>query len=98
MEEDEEAAWEGWDVESDSEGSDSEEWMDVDQGGEDNLNISDSEDEAEKPSGSKPTGADADATPAAAPDPDRISTLATTKVSWHFEHLTLNLYLTLRRS
>ncbi|KZP29977.1 actin cytoskeleton organization and cell cycle progression protein [Athelia psychrophila] len=80
MEEDEEAAWEGWDVESDSEGSDSEEWMDVDQGGEDNLNISDSEDEADKPSGSKPTGADADATPAAAPDPDRISTLATTKI------------------
>ena len=76
--EDDEAAWNGWDVESDSsEESGSEGWMDVDSGGEDNLDISDSEDEAEKASGSKPS----EAAPEAAPDPNRISTLATTKVT-----------------
>lgn len=76
-----EAAWNGWDVESDSsEESGSDGWMDVDSGGEDNLDISDSEDEAEKASGTKPSDGTSEAAPEAGPDPNRVSTLATTKV------------------
>ncbi|KAJ7929376.1 SDA1-domain-containing protein [Mycena leptocephala] len=71
LEEDDEAAWEGWDVDSESSDSDSEGWMDVEENNED-LHISDSEDE-DKPKEPPP---DADA-----PDPaTRISTLATTKI------------------
>ncbi|KAH9830989.1 SDA1-domain-containing protein [Rhodofomes roseus] len=82
---DDEAGWEGWDLESDSsEESDvSEGWIDVDSGGEDDLDISDSEDEADKKDAkgkSKAKGEDeppakADETAAA-----RISLLATTKI------------------
>lgn len=73
MEEDDEAAWNGWDVDSDSSDSESEGWIDVDDN-DDNLHISDSEDE-DKPKDPPP---DAEANPV---DPaTRISTLATTKV------------------
>lgn len=51
--------------------------MEVDSGGEDNLDISDSEDEREKnKSGLVGTGKE----DVEAPDPNRVSTLATTKV------------------
>lgn len=61
-------------MESDSsEDSDSEGWMNVDSDGEDNLEISDSEDEKEK------STKDREQEPADQA-PDRISTLATTKV------------------
>lgn len=61
-------------MESDSsEDSDSEGWMNVDSDGEDNLEISDSEDEKEK------STKDGEQEPADQA-PDRISTLATTKV------------------
>lgn len=72
-EDDDEAAWEGWDVESDSSEDESDGWLDVPDDGED-LHISDSEDEADKVAKS------ADNPTAAAPMA-RISTLATTKVS-----------------
>lgn len=70
-----EAAWQGWDVESDSsDGSESEGWIDVEDN-DDTLNISDSEDEGDKLA----TGAqNADDDPTSS---TRISTLATTKVS-----------------
>lgn len=68
--EDDEAAWEGWDVDSDSSSDDeSEGWLDVPDD-DDDLMISDSDDEAEK--APKP--------PNATETTDRISTLATTKV------------------
>ncbi|KAJ6547221.1 protein required for actin cytoskeleton organization and cell cycle progression [Mycena capillaripes] len=73
MEEDDEAAWEGWDVDSDSSDSESEGWIDVEDDDGD-LHISDSEDE-DKPK-EPPPPPDAEAT-----DPStRISTLATTKI------------------
>ncbi|KAG6845041.1 hypothetical protein H0H87_001378 [Tephrocybe sp. NHM501043] len=66
-EEDDEGAWDGWDVESDASDSDSEdEWHNVSDD-EDNIVISDSEDEAEKANPKSEA-------------PPRISTLATTKV------------------
>ncbi|KAG1832809.1 SDA1-domain-containing protein [Suillus variegatus] len=74
-EDDEAAAWEGWDVETDSDSeSESEGWIDVDSEG-DNVEVSDSEDEREsapKPPGEADAGID--------PNPNRISTLATTKI------------------
>ncbi|KAJ7184110.1 SDA1-domain-containing protein [Mycena filopes] len=74
MNEDDEAAWDGWDVDSDSSGSESEGWIDVDDDA-DNLHISDSEDEdKEKPKETVDPAVDAI-------DPaTRISTLATTKI------------------
>ncbi|KAJ7043356.1 SDA1-domain-containing protein [Mycena alexandri] len=73
MDEDDEAAWDGWDVDSDSSDSESEGWIDVDDGNDD-LHISDSEDEdKDKP---KEPPLDADAVDPAT----RISTLATTKI------------------
>lgn len=76
--------WDGWDVESDnSEESESEGWMDVDSGGEDHLEFSDSEDDRDK-SGSKkdtkPAEVEFKTEIEDGPDPDRVSTLATTKV------------------
>jgi hypothetical protein len=70
---DDESMWQGWDVESDNSDSDSEdeEWINVDDSDNNDLIISDSEDEAEK--AKAPQG---DATSI----PSRISTLATTKV------------------
>lgn len=78
-EDNDEAAWQGWDVESDSsEESEEEGWMDVDSGGEDNLEISDSEDEQDKAADDKVPVEQSAEEPS---DPNRISTLATTKVS-----------------
>lgn len=75
-EEDEAAAWEGWDVETDSDSeSESEGWIDVDSEGDDNLEVSDSEDERE--SVSKPPG---ETDPETDLNLNRISTLATTKI------------------
>ncbi|KAF7338568.1 Protein SDA1 [Mycena venus] len=71
MEEDDETAWNGWDVDSESSDSDSDGWIDVPDD-DDNLHISDSEDE-DKPK-EKETAPDTE-------DPTtRISTLATTKI------------------
>ncbi|KAJ8508881.1 hypothetical protein ONZ45_g8889 [Pleurotus djamor] len=73
-EEDDEAAWKDWDVESDSSesDSDSEPWVDVQSDGDSDIEVSDSEDEKEDKE--KPAEG-------AEPDPeDRISTLATTKI------------------
>ncbi len=99
--EDDEAAWEGWDVESDSDEESSDGWQEVDSDSDGDLEISDSEDEDGKPSKkSKGKGK------AKAKDDDddmeveeskeqenpeeaanRISTLATTKVwSMHNTH------------
>ncbi|RDB21213.1 Protein sda1 [Hypsizygus marmoreus] len=65
--EDDEAAWEGWDLDSDSSDDESEGWLDVpDDDGD--LNISDSEDEAEKEKGQQEISK------------TRVSTLATTKI------------------
>ncbi|KAL0947247.1 hypothetical protein HGRIS_013368 [Hohenbuehelia grisea] len=72
--EDDEAAWEGWDVESDSSSdSEAEDWINVDDD-DDDLNISDSEDEKEK---KEPDDAEKTEEPDAA---TRLSTLATTKI------------------
>lgn len=83
-EEDEEKAWEGWEVDSESSDSDSEGWIAVSSDEED-IVISDSEDESEKKGKQKGEQAmDTEAPPTeAAQDagPPRISTLATTKVS-----------------
>jgi protein SDA1 len=76
MDEDDEAAWDGWDVDSDSSDSDSDGWQEVPDDDED-LHISDSEDE-DKPKAKEPPP-DADAEPEVDPA-TRISTLATTKV------------------
>jgi protein SDA1 len=75
--EDDATAWEGWDVETDSDSeSEPEGWIDVDSDGDDNLEVSDSEDEqsAPKPLDEKKLEIDA--------DPNRVSTLATTKVNY----------------
>ncbi|KAH9978314.1 SDA1-domain-containing protein [Russula compacta] len=75
-EEDDEEAWEGWEIESESfdDPSDSRGWIDVESGGEDHLGISDSDNEygksrAQPPENDWPVG-----------DANRTSTLATTKV------------------
>lgn len=72
MEEDDEAGWENWDVETDSSESDSEGWMDVSSDGED-LEVSDSEDEKE-------TQAKDETDKDTQTHDNRTSTLATTKV------------------
>jgi protein SDA1 len=73
--EDNEAAWEGWDVESDSSSdSDSEDWINVDDDDDKDLHISDSEDE------DKPKATPVDAEMDVVDPATRISTLATTKV------------------
>jgi protein SDA1 len=86
--EDDEAAWDAWDVESDSseEDSDSEPWINVDSDSDNDLDISDSEDErpskkegkarAKLPGDDEPM----DTKDTQEPVPDRVSTLATTKV------------------
>ena len=78
---DEESAWNGWDVESDTSSESSDGWIDVESEGEEDLDISDSEDEYEK---SKVEQVKADE-PGASDNvdgdrPSRISSLATTKV------------------
>ncbi|KAI0272597.1 SDA1-domain-containing protein [Gloeopeniophorella convolvens] len=74
-EEDEEKAWEGWEMESDSseDSSSSGGWVDVESDGEDHLSISDSEDEKEKKD-------DPSAKAGPSTNANRISTLATTKI------------------
>ncbi|KAJ7273409.1 SDA1-domain-containing protein [Mycena rebaudengoi] len=73
--EDNEAAWEGWDVESDSSSdSDSEDWINVDDDDDKDLHISDSEDE------DKPKATPVDAEMDVVDPATRISTLATTKI------------------
>ncbi|KAI9569090.1 SDA1-domain-containing protein [Boletus coccyginus] len=81
VEEDDEAGWENWDVETDSSGPDSEGWMDVSSDGED-LEVSDSEDEKEAPLAQardlEKGASEADKDTQAQDNP--ISTLATTKI------------------
>ena len=84
--EDNEAAWEGWDLESDSseESDDSGGWIDVESDGDEELEISDSEDEGGKQEKKTKNQIEddekAEAT-AAESTAARISSLATTKVS-----------------
>ncbi|KAH9978317.1 protein required for actin cytoskeleton organization and cell cycle progression [Russula compacta] len=75
-EEDDEEAWEGWEIESESsdDSSDSRGWIDVESGGEDHLSVSDSDSEHEK-RGAQPPENDGPAS-----DANRTSTLATTKI------------------
>lgn len=75
-EEDNENAWEGWELESESsdDSSDSGGWIDVESDGGDHLNISDSEDEGKKSHGKTA------ANEALSTEANRTSTLATTKV------------------
>ncbi|KAK0445374.1 SDA1-domain-containing protein [Armillaria borealis] len=77
MDEAGDAGWENWDVESDSSDSDeeSEGWIDVDDA-DDQLIISDSEDEGEKKDGENAKAADKNSEDLAT----RVSTLATTKI------------------
>jgi protein SDA1 len=88
-EKDDAAAWEGWDVETDSSDSDSdsEPWINVQSDGDENLDISDSEDEEDKKKAKVKvnTKEDVEDVPmedaeAAASAATRISTLAQTKV------------------
>ena len=76
--EDDDAVWQGWDIDSNDSDEDSdedEEWINVDDDEDEPLAISDSEDENEKPKIDR-------ATPShESPNPQRISTLATSKVS-----------------
>lgn len=72
-EDEDEAAWQGWDVETDSESdSESQGWIDVESDGED-LEVSDSEDEAptREPTTTQQEGQE---------EQNRVSTLATTKI------------------
>ncbi|KAI9440476.1 protein required for actin cytoskeleton organization and cell cycle progression [Lactarius indigo] len=75
-EEDDENAWEGWELESESsdDSSDSGGWIDVESDGGDHLSVSDSEDEDKKSDGKLPANEESST------DPNRTSTLATTKI------------------
>ncbi|SJL04385.1 related to SDA1-required for normal organization of the actin cytoskeleton and required for passage through Start [Armillaria ostoyae] len=77
MDEADDAGWENWDVESDSSDSDeeSEGWIDVDDA-DDQLIISDSEDEGEKKDGENAKAEDKNSEDLVT----RVSTLATTKI------------------
>ena len=76
--EDDDAVWQGWDIESNDSDEDSDEdedWINVDDDEDEPLVISDSEDENEKAKNDQ-------ASPShESPNPPRISTLATSKVS-----------------
>lgn len=76
---DDESAWNGWDVESDSSSESSDGWIDVQSEGDDDLEVSDSEDEREKPTADKADAALADDN-VNGDGSSRISSLATTKV------------------
>ncbi|OCH95200.1 actin cytoskeleton organization and cell cycle progression protein [Obba rivulosa] len=84
-EEDDEAAWDGWDVDSDSDES-SEGWIDVQSDGDSDLEVSDSEDEGDKhPKKGKGKAQDDEENPEDAAVAEesaatRISSLATTKI------------------
>jgi protein SDA1 len=75
-EEDDEKAWEGWELESESSDdlSDAGSWIDVESDGGDHLNISDSEDESKKRNGELPVNE------GPSTEENRTSTLATTKI------------------
>ncbi|KAG6379096.1 SDA1-domain-containing protein [Boletus reticuloceps] len=81
MEEDNEAGWENWDVETDASESDSEGWNDVSSDGED-LEVSDSEDEKEAASARAKDKAEEidEADKDTQAQDNRTSTLATTKI------------------
>ena len=109
FEEDDEGAWEGWDVESDSDEESSDGWMDVESDGED-LDISDSDDEGDSKKKSKKgkgVGKDDDGDvdmdkegekeESAVDALSRISTLATTKIHFRSVRLAFGLILTVLR-
>ena len=76
--EDGDTMWQGWDIESNVSGEDSDEdedWINVDDDEDERLVISDSEDENEKAKNDRATSSHE------SPNPPRISTLATSKVS-----------------
>ena len=89
--EDDEAAWEGWDVETDSSEESSDGWISVDSDSDSDLEISDSEDEGDKKAKRKGKGKAKDAEEESDDEEGeekqetaeeavkRISTLATTK-------------------
>ncbi|PCH38771.1 SDA1-domain-containing protein [Wolfiporia cocos MD-104 SS10] len=82
---DDEAGWEGLDVETDSSDESSDGWIDVDSDGDEDLEISDSEDEGEKRPSKGKTKAkgkaeESEATPTEDSAAARISSLATTKI------------------
>src|SRR6266702_1001508 len=75
-EEEDEKAWDGWELESESsdDTSDSGGWIDVESDGGDHLSVSDSEDEDKKSNGKLPENE------GPSTEANRTSTLATTKV------------------
>ena len=78
LDEDDDAVWQGWDIESsepDEESDEDEDWINVDEDEDEHLVISDSEDENEKPKSDRAISSHE------SPNPPRISTLATSKVS-----------------
>jgi protein SDA1 len=77
---DDEKAWEGWEIEPESsdDSSDSGGWIDVQSDGEDNLSISDSDGENEKGKEKHPEN------DGSVNDANRTSTLATTKVCYTY--------------
>jgi protein SDA1 len=79
-EEADEKAWQGWDVESDDSSDEESEggWMNVDSDGDDQFDVSDSEDEKKSSLPAKPIEETAE-TPKEE-ETKRVSTLATTKV------------------
>lgn len=80
--EDGDAGWEGWDLESDSSEESSVDWIDVSSDGEDDLQISDSEDEDSNPRRIQADNVEPSANKnpdIVDGDPGRISSLATTK-------------------
>lgn len=90
MDEDDQAGWDNWDVESDSSDESSDGWQDVGSDGGDDLEVSDSDDDDDtKSKKNKGKGKATDdggdgekEEDAPAPDPARVSTLATTKVAY----------------
>ncbi|KAI0688738.1 actin cytoskeleton organization and cell cycle progression protein [Cytidiella melzeri] len=81
-EEDEQAAWDGWDVESDSSEESSNGWLDVESDGGDGLEISDSEDEHETVERGHKDDVEVvmECTEVGQDGPSRVSSLATTKI------------------
>ncbi|KAF8516656.1 protein required for actin cytoskeleton organization and cell cycle progression [Gautieria morchelliformis] len=81
--EDNEADWDGWEVDSDSsDSSESEGWIDVDSDGDQNLEVSDSEDDTlpNKKNKADATTSNQASEDVTSPPAPRISTLATTKI------------------
>ena len=98
--EDDEAAWQGWDLESDSseESDESGGWIDVESDGSEDLEISDSEDEGDTKDakGKNQDKGDEEITmPADDSAATRISSLATTKVGAIPQHCPRSIHLAL---